>query len=68
MIIVSPFKANHLLPEIQKSTFVTLHLYAPRQNEGFSSLDRLDLYSVPQKPAVMQVQPFCWTAVLGVIL
>lgn len=55
MIIVSPFEANCLLSKIQASNFVTLHLYAARQNEVLSSLDKLDLYNVSPVPAVMQV-------------
>ncbi|KAJ5527298.1 hypothetical protein N7513_011457 [Penicillium frequentans] len=48
MIIISPFEANILMPEIRESKFVSLHLYAPRQSRGFASLDRLALYTVPQ--------------------
>lgn len=47
MIIVSPYEASHLLPEIRNSKKVAIHLYAPRQNLSFSSLDRLRLYNVP---------------------
>ena len=35
-----------LYSEIEKSKYVTLHLYAPRQNRGYPSLDKLDLYTV----------------------
>lgn len=56
MIIVSPFEANCLLSKIHNSTFVTLHMYAPRQNEVLSSLDKLDLYNVPPIPVPTAMQ------------
>ncbi|KAH0439221.1 hypothetical protein CcaCcLH18_03016 [Colletotrichum camelliae] len=46
-IIISPYEAQELLPDIRQSKFVRLHLYAPRPNLGFSPLDALDLYTVP---------------------
>jgi hypothetical protein len=45
-IIISPFEANELLPTIQRTRKVTLHLFAPRSNGGFASLDQLMLYNV----------------------
>jgi hypothetical protein len=52
MMIISPFEAQELLPQIKQSQMVTLHLYAPRLNRGFPTLDGLDLYSVPARPIV----------------
>jgi hypothetical protein len=48
MMIISPYEANCLMPEIQKSNFVSLRLYAPRQNRGCHPLDRFTLYNVPE--------------------
>ncbi|RMJ25082.1 hypothetical protein PHISP_04065 [Aspergillus sp. HF37] len=48
MVVISPYEANCLLPEIRESSFVTLHLYAPRQNQGCKPLDNLMLYNVPR--------------------
>lgn len=45
-IIISPFEANSLLPTIQSTRKVTLHLFAARSNGGFASLDQLMLYNV----------------------
>jgi hypothetical protein len=46
-IIISPFEANSLLlPTIQKTKRVTLHLFAPRSNGSFAALDHLMLYNV----------------------
>lgn len=46
VVIISPYEANQLLPEIRKSEAVTLHIYAPRQNPAYPSLDKLTLYNV----------------------
>ncbi|KAF7592481.1 hypothetical protein BBP40_000216 [Aspergillus hancockii] len=50
VIIISPYEAMHLLPEVRRSAGATIHLYAPRQNLSFVSLDRLDLYNIPSRP------------------
>ncbi|KAK2770590.1 hypothetical protein CKAH01_14643 [Colletotrichum kahawae] len=48
-MIISPYEAQELLPELKRSKFVSLHLYAPRPNLGFTPLDTLDLYTVPRR-------------------
>ncbi|KKZ67076.1 hypothetical protein EMCG_07247 [[Emmonsia] crescens] len=50
IMIISPYEAEGLLPEIKKSKTVTLHLYAPRLNPAFRAMDGLDLYTVPELP------------------
>lgn len=50
VIIISPYEAQELLPQIESSRHVTLHLYAPRINLGYRSLDTLDLYSTSTNP------------------
>lgn len=57
MIIISPFEAQVLLPDIQESRRVTLHLYAPRTNLGFRPIDALDLYSVSGMLATPTLPP-----------
>ncbi|KAJ4146957.1 hypothetical protein LMH87_001510 [Akanthomyces muscarius] len=52
MIIISPFEAQELLPSIQKSAHAALCLYSPRPNKGYHALDGLDLYTVPEQPAL----------------
>ncbi|EQB48641.1 hypothetical protein CGLO_12121 [Colletotrichum gloeosporioides Cg-14] len=49
-MVISPHEAQELLPDIKRSNFVSLHLYAPRPNLGFTPLDALDLYTVPRRP------------------
>lgn len=45
-VVVSPFEANRLLPIIHETKKVTMHLFAPRSNGGFASLDHLMLFNV----------------------
>ena len=46
-VILSPYEANHLLPEIRSSGKVHLHLYTPRITKFMKSCDDLALYSIP---------------------
>ena len=55
MIVISPYEADHLLPESRHSNYVTLHLYAPRQNQGLSPLDKIRLYNVPSGPDTIEI-------------
>lgn len=60
MVIISPYEAHELLPVIQKSSKVTLHLYAARLNKEVPPLDNLDLYTVlprPEAPPLPPLQP-----------
>jgi hypothetical protein len=52
LVIISPFEAQELLPLIERSRHVSLHLYAPRVNLAFRSLDHLQLYRVSGKSTV----------------
>lgn len=49
LIIISPYEANNLLAVIQETAKVTLHLFSPRTNVSYESLDRLDLWTVGRK-------------------
>jgi hypothetical protein len=50
VMAVSDFEANLLLPRM-KGTVTTLHKYKPRTNEGYKSLDKLDLFTVSGNPS-----------------
>lgn len=50
-----PLEAQELMGDIRKSKFCTLHLYTPRQNRSFPSLDRLMLYNISQTPCKIEV-------------
>lgn len=47
MLVVSPFEANSLIPVISQSSRTTLHIYSPRVNLAFPSLDDLRLFAYP---------------------
>jgi hypothetical protein len=47
MMIISPHEAQELLPIIEKSRRVALHVYAALPSLCFRPLDDLDLYTVP---------------------
>ncbi|KAH6952351.1 hypothetical protein BKA56DRAFT_638451 [Ilyonectria sp. MPI-CAGE-AT-0026] len=48
LLVISPYEAQNLLPDIETSRHVTLRLYSPWVNLGFGSLDHLNLYTIPQ--------------------
>ena len=50
-VILSPYEANHLLPDIRSSDKVHLHLYTPRITKSMKPCDDLALYSIPAVPA-----------------
>jgi hypothetical protein len=50
VMAVSDYEANLLLPHM-KGTVTTLHKYKPRTNEGYKSLDKLDLFTVSGNPS-----------------
>ncbi|GKU07943.1 unnamed protein product [Fusarium langsethiae] len=49
LLVISPYEAQYLLPDIETSRYVTLRLYSSRVNLGFESLDHLNLFTIPQK-------------------
>ncbi|KAG7408180.1 hypothetical protein Forpe1208_v012432 [Fusarium oxysporum f. sp. rapae] len=49
LLVISPYEAQYLLPDIETSRHVTLRLYSSRVNLGFESLDHLNLFTIPQK-------------------
>ncbi|KAK7696887.1 hypothetical protein SLS64_014115 [Diaporthe eres] len=46
IIIISPYEANQLYKHMEKSTAATLHVYKPRCNSGYASVDQLDFHVV----------------------
>lgn len=55
MLIISPFEANQLQARVRASIAVRMHLYAPRQIQGYSSLDSLTLYTVPGRSSILEI-------------
>ncbi|UNI13962.1 hypothetical protein JDV02_000648 [Purpureocillium takamizusanense] len=52
MVIISPYEAERLMTQIRASKHVTLHLYAPKQNESHDPIDlnAAGLYRVSSAP------------------
>ena len=61
LVIISPFEANALIPEIRRSRRVTLHVYAPKISKACFSFDKLDFYNIPPTPEKASVQ-FNWVS------
>ena len=51
LVLLSPFEANQLMPDIRASEYVHLHLYAPRTSQRMKPFDDLRLYSIPPLPS-----------------
>lgn len=45
VLLLSPYEANELLPNIRESSNVSLHLYAPRTSKSMFSFSRLEFLS-----------------------
>lgn len=51
ILLISPYEANHLIPTMgKKETCATLHIYTPKVNPVFPSLDNLELFCFPRAP------------------
>ncbi|KAH0835817.1 hypothetical protein J3R83DRAFT_9676 [Lanmaoa asiatica] len=51
LVLLSPFEANCLMPDIRASEHVHLHVYAPRTSQRMKPSDNLKLYSIPPLPS-----------------
>lgn len=49
LLLISPYEAQELIPSIEMSKHVTLHLYSPRTSLEQEPLDSLALYNIPQR-------------------
>ncbi|QRV92778.1 kinase-like protein [Ceratobasidium sp. AG-Ba] len=49
LLVLSPYEVNELLPDIQKSSFVRLHIFSPRVSESMCSFSDLKFYSMPSR-------------------
>ncbi|KAJ6561052.1 hypothetical protein DFH09DRAFT_921131 [Mycena vulgaris] len=47
LLLISPFEANALLPDIRKSHTAHLHLYSPRVARNTRSFESLEIFAVP---------------------
>jgi hypothetical protein len=46
ILIISPYEANQLYNDMTSSTSAALHVYKPRYNSGYASLDHLGLHTI----------------------
>ncbi|KAI0920155.1 hypothetical protein AcV5_009969 [Taiwanofungus camphoratus] len=51
LVVLSPYEANDLLPDIRQSQAVHLHMYAPRVTQPMRSFDDLRFYCIPPLPS-----------------
>ena len=51
LVLLSPFEADRLMPDIRESECVHLHVYAPRTSQRMKPSDDLRLYSIPPLPS-----------------
>jgi hypothetical protein len=51
LVLLSPFEADRLMPDIRASEYVHLHVYAPRTSQRMKPSDDLRLYSIPPLPS-----------------
>ncbi|KAI9572507.1 hypothetical protein HD554DRAFT_2185528 [Boletus coccyginus] len=51
LVVLSPFEADRLIPDIRASEYVHLHVYAPRTSQRMKPSDDLTLYSIPSLPS-----------------
>ena len=51
LVLLSPFEADRLMPDIRASECVHLHVYAPRTSQRMKPSDDLRLYSIPPLPS-----------------
>lgn len=47
LVLLSPFEADRLIPDIRVSKYVHLHVYTPCTSERMKSTNDLSLYSIP---------------------
>ena len=51
LLVLSPYEVNELLPLIQYSKYVHLHMYAPRVTQAMETFEDLDFFCIPPLPA-----------------
>jgi hypothetical protein len=52
VIVISPYEANELLPDIRKSGKVRLHIYAPKVTASMRSFSDLMFHTIPESPTI----------------
>ena len=50
LVLLSPFEADRLMPDIRVSKYVHLHVYTPRTSKRMRPADDLMFYAIPPVP------------------
>ncbi|CAE7096245.1 unnamed protein product [Rhizoctonia solani] len=73
LIILSPYEANALLPQIRSSSAVVLHVYAPRVTSNMATFSGLKFHQIPSSsiarplgplPIQVRIQLILWSGQL----
>ncbi|KAI9840425.1 MAG: hypothetical protein M1837_001638 [Sclerophora amabilis] len=56
-LIISPFEANDLLPEIRTSMNVRLHVYTPKVSKAMTSFNSMTFHTLPAAPSTWVASP-----------
>lgn len=57
LVVISPYEANALIPEIRGSKIVRLHVFTPRITKSMKSFSDLRFYTLPALPTSNQLPP-----------
>ena len=56
-IVISPYEADALLPDIRESDKVRLHIYAPKVTASMRSFSDLTFHTIPESPKIAWTCP-----------
>jgi hypothetical protein len=56
-IVISPYEANELLPDIRRNGNVRLHIYAPKVTASMRSFSCLTFHTIPESPEIVWTSP-----------
>jgi hypothetical protein len=57
VIVISPYEANELLPDIRRNGIVRLHIYAPKVTASMRSFSDLAFHTIPESPSIAWTSP-----------
>ena len=52
LLLLSPFEANELLPQIRSSEHASLHIYSPRTSRAMPSFEHLKFFTLPSHSSI----------------
>jgi hypothetical protein len=57
VIVISPYEANELLPDIRRNGNVRLQIYAPKVTASMRSFSDLTFHTIPESPTIAWTSP-----------